>query len=212
MQYDLQKLQTFKVLLKIGCRAYFLQTIRQDSHVKEELVVFTLPAEDRLRSLIAHVQNSLNTGMCVILWIAAGSTLNISFNQLISSGELCLKGQLLSSLQSVSPLPWAGLGTHRRLQSSSPERGVPMGCRVRGGGFLLLVQRDRDEVLSSRGRFGHVRAERRELEPGRLSSSSLATKKTQQDQKKDGQCDSYCLQVTFIIKYVGRNYVCCFLT
>lgn len=78
-------------------------------------------------------------------------------------------------------------GTHRCLQVSSPERGVPMGCRVRGGGFLLLVQRDRDEVLSSRGRFGHVLVERRELEPGRLSSRSLTTTKKSQHQKRDGQ-------------------------
>lgn len=111
-----------------------------------------------------------------------------------------MKGQVLSSLQqSMSslrrdvlshPVTLQGeavLGMYRRLQRSSPERGVPMGCRVRGGGFLLLVQRDRDEVPSSRGRFGHVRAQRRELEPGRLSSRSLTTKKNQQDQKKDGQ-------------------------
>lgn len=57
-----------------------------------------------------------------------------------------------------------------------------MGCRVRGGGFLLLVQRDRDEVLSSRGRFGHVLVDRRELEPGRLSSRSLTKNdKTKRD-------------------------------
>lgn len=55
-----------------------------------------------------------------------------------------------------------------------------MGCRVRGGGFCLLVDLDRDDVLSSRGgRFGHVLFGRMEVEPGRLSSRSL-TKETQE--------------------------------
>lgn len=62
-----------------------------------------------------------------------------------------------------------------------------MGCRVRGGGFRLLVERDRDDVLSSTGRFGHALVERMELEPGRLSSRSLT--KELQNQKRYGQHD-----------------------
>lgn len=80
------------------------------------------------------------------------------------------------------------------LKTSSTVPGVPvrewlvlMGCRVRGGGFRLLVERDRDDVLSSRGRFGHTLGERMELEPGRLSSRSLT--KELQNQKRDGQHD-----------------------
>lgn len=64
---------------------------------------------------------------------------------------------------------------------------MSMGCRVRGGGFRLLVERDRDDVLSSRARFGHTLVERMELEPGRLSSNSLT--KESQNQKRYDQYD-----------------------
>lgn len=68
------------------------------------------------------------------------------------------------------------------MKTSSTDPGVPvrerlvlMGCKVHGGGFRLLVEHDRGDVLSSRGRFGHTLAERIELDPGRLSSMSLTT-------------------------------------
>lgn len=131
---------------------------------------------------------------CVWLWITAGSTPNISSNNSAFSRELCFPHSNnpcppCPGMFSVLPGPGtlqgeAVLGTYRRLQTSSPERGVSMGCRVRGGGFLLLVQRGRDEVLSSRERFGHARVERRELETGRLSSRSLNNNKKLQDQER----------------------------
>jgi len=62
-----------------------------------------------------------------------------------------------------------------------------MGSRVRGGGFRLLVEHDRDDVQSSRGRFGHTLVERMELEPDCLSSRSLT--KELQNQKRYGQHD-----------------------
>lgn len=72
--------------------------------------------------------------------------------------------------------------TRDPLSISSTGRGVPahewlvlMGWRVRGGGLRLLVDctvYDRNDVLSSRARFGQFRVERMLLDPGLISSLS----------------------------------------
>ena len=72
--------------------------------------------------------------------------------------------------------------TRDPLSISSIGLGVParewlvlMGWRVRGGGLRLLADctvYDRNDVLSSRARFGQFRVERMVLDPGLISSLS----------------------------------------
>lgn len=99
MQYDLQKPQTFKFILKIGCRK------RQPCQERDGGVHFTCRGQSDVCCSCAKPPES---GMYVIHWLTAGSTLNnlMSFNNSAFSGELCFKGQLLSLLQSsMSSLP-----------------------------------------------------------------------------------------------------------
>lgn len=79
------------------------------------------------------------------------------------------------------------------LMTSSKGRGVPererlalIGCKVRGGGLRLLAdcaQQDREDALSSRGRFGRALVDKIELDPGLISILSSQSLKPREGEK-----------------------------